>query len=320
MKLRKVYLTSAVFAVTTTLVLGFLLLRGYGSWNLSKVMGLISRIPFQTQGMERGEPSIPEAYVGKLQLFILAGQSNMAGVADMPKTALKTHPKIYVFGNDYRWKLAKEPVDSSIDQVDRVSRDNDAGFGPSVSFAETLLEQRPAMVIGLIPCAKGGSSIAEWRRNLSDQTLYGSCLKRVRAASPMGNVAGLLYFQGEIDTVDPKEQPGKTLLPGRWADEFKLLVEHWRRDFNLPELLIVFAQIGTNTEPDRFKHWTVVKAQQRQVQLPFTAMITTDDLALEDYVHFTSESYQTIGQRFAKAYLALLAAKATEDSRSGKPR
>ncbi len=35
-------------------------------------------------------------------------------------------------------------------------------------------------------------------------------------------------------------------------------------------------------------------------------MITTDDLALKDGVHFTSESYQTIGGRFAEAYLNLI--------------
>jgi hypothetical protein len=35
-------------------------------------------------------------------------------------------------------------------------------------------------------------------------------------------------------------------------------------------------------------------------------MITTDDLALRDVVHFTSESYQTIGKRFAEAYVNLI--------------
>ncbi|MBD1847881.1 hypothetical protein H6F89_31785 [Cyanobacteria bacterium FACHB-63] len=50
-------------------------------------------------------------------------------------------------------------MDDLTNQVDKVSEDKDAGFGPSVSFATALLEQRRNMVIGLIPCAKGGSSI-----------------------------------------------------------------------------------------------------------------------------------------------------------------
>lgn len=69
---------------------------------------------------------------------------------------------------------------------------------------------------------------------------------------------------------------------------------------------MVFGQIGTNANPERFKNWAVVKEQQRTVRLPFSKMIVTDDLALKDYVHFTTESYQIIGQRFANAYLNVL--------------
>jgi hypothetical protein len=95
------------------------------------------------------------------------------------------------------------------------------------------------------------------------------------------------------------------LLPNRWADEFAILVRDWRRDLNLPDLPVMFAQIGTNTEPKRFKNWAMVKEQQCKVRLPFSAMITTEDLPLQDYVHFTTGSYQIIGRRFAKAYMQL---------------
>jgi hypothetical protein len=122
----------------------------------------------------------------------------------------------------------------------------------------------------------------------------------------MGEIAGLLYFQGEIDAVDPKKQTDRTFLPDRWADKFLVLIRDLRRDLNLPNLPVVFAQIGTNTEPESFKNWAVVKEQQPKARLPFSAMIATDDLPLKDYFHFTTESYQIIGQRFAKAYIKLL--------------
>ena len=44
-----------------------------------------------------------------------------------------------------------------------------------------------------------------------------------------------------------------------------------------------------------------------------TAMITTDDLPLLDGVHFTAESYRTIGERFAKAYWDLLQSPNVEE-------
>jgi len=250
--------------------------------------------------------TIPSTYQGKVQLFVLAGQSNMSGLGELPSDARETNSQIYVFGNDYRWKLAKEPLDDATGQVDAVSIDTPAGYSPALSFATALLKHYPDIVIGLIPCAKGGSSIHEWQRNLSDNTLYGSCLKRIKAASTQGEVAGVLYFQGEIDALNPQEVPEKTLSPYQWAEEFTLLINSWRSDLNYPNLPIVFAQIGSHTEPDRFIHWEIVKEQQSTVQLPFTTMITTDDLALQDYVHFTTESYRIIGQRFANAYLSLV--------------
>lgn len=145
--------------------------------------------------------------------------------------------------------------------------------------------------------------MVQWRRSLSDNTLYGSCLKRVRAASVMGHIAGILFFQGEAEAIDPAYYQETELFPHEWRDRFELLVNHWRVDLGTPDLPVIFAQIGSNTAPDIFVNWEIVKEQQRSVQIPHCKMITTDDLALKDAVHFTTESYQIIGRRFAEAYI-----------------
>jgi hypothetical protein len=247
--------------------------------------------------------NILKEYQGKLHLFILAGQSNMSGRGDIPQTAAAPNPRIYVFGNNYQWRLAAEPIDDPHDQVDKVSEDKNAGYSPALSFAETIVERRPEMSIGLIPCAMDSTTIHDWERNLSDKTLYGSCLKRARAASTMGSVAGVLFFQGESDALDPKKNPDLLLSPDQWADKFTVLINDWRSDLGLPELPVVFAQIGTNTRPNRYPNWKAIQQQQSSVRLQFCKMITTDDLALGDTVHFTTKSYQIIGKRFAEAYL-----------------
>lgn len=249
--------------------------------------------------------AIPAEHRGKLKLFILAGQSNMSGRGDVPRWHVDPDPRIYVFGNDYIWRPAAEPIDDPRNQVDRISEDRIAGFSPALAFAKAVLEHHPDLSIGLIPCAKGGSSIYEWRRNQSDNTLYGSCLKRAHAASRMGRVAGLLFFQGESDALDPMRHPQMTLLPGKWEENFTVIVSHWRSDLKSPELPVVFAQIGTNRTPGQFPNWKIVQEQQQRVRLPFVAMITTDDLTLKDTVHFTTEGYVTIGRRFAGAYLGI---------------
>jgi hypothetical protein len=216
------------------------------------------------------------------------------------------NPRILVFGNDYRWHIAAEPIDVAYNQIDIVSEDSDAGHSPSMAFAHALLEHNPKMVIGLIPCAKGASSIAEWQRHMSDQSLYGSCLKRARAASTVGRFAGLLIIQGEADAMDPIRSPEHSVNPKRWSALFSAFINDFRLDLSEPDLPVVYAQISTNTTPAAFPNWELVKEQQRLTKLSASAMITTDDLTLMDNVHFTTESNQIIGARFAEAYWGLV--------------
>ena len=299
MKVKLTRIVAAVVTLSIGAILGIALQKRYSvgdvveSWSASTTASAV-------------EDGVPEELQGRLSLFILAGQSNMAGRGPVSESDRNGNSRVFVFGNDYRWRIAVEPIDDPHNQVDEVSLDPDAGPGPGLAFATFLVERHPDVAIGLIPCAKGGSTIYEWRRSLSEDTLYGSCLKRVRAASTMGHVAGLLFFQGEADAMDPELYQETVLLPDEWGGRFETLVNNWRDDLGWPELPVVFAQIGTHAAPDIFVNWAVVQEQQGLVQLPLCEMITTDDLALADIVHFTLESYQMIGRRFAKAYLSLI--------------
>jgi hypothetical protein len=236
-----------------------------------------------------------------MSLFLLVGQSNMVGWAPLPKEQ-QTSPQVYIFGNDYRWRVASDPVDDAHNQVDKVSEDLNAAYSPSLAFALASLEHHPETVIGLIPCAKNSSAIVQWQRNLSDQSLYGSCLKRARAASLMGHISGILFFQGETDTLDPALYPEPKPHAFDWAQLFSVFITNLRQDLDEPDLPVVYAQLGSKPPSTEFKHWDVVKEQQSSLHLPMTAMITTDDLPLMDDVHFTADSYRIIGRRFADAY------------------
>ena len=248
---------------------------------------------------------IPREYQGEMRLFILAGQSNMVGWAPIPDGE-KTDPRIYVFGKDYQWRIADHPIEDAFNQVDMISENRIAGFGPAMDFALASLDLHPDIVIGLIPCAKNSSGIIQWQRDLSDQSLYGSCLKRVRAASQMGIISGILFFQGETDALDPIQYPDPPPHPSDWAQLFTTLIVDLRNDLHEPDLPVVFAQIGTNWSPEAFPNWDIVREEQASTQLHMTTMITTDDLLLLDGLHFTSDSYRIIGNRFADAYWELV--------------
>jgi len=284
---------------------GSLIQKTIGVGNVLRAVG----IPYPTS-VPPGDPyalstiEIPQAYRGQLSLFILVGQSNMVGWAPIPRPE-KTDPRIYVFGNDYHWRIASEPVDHAFNQVDKVSEDHFAAYGPALAFAFASLDRHPQDVIGLIPCAKNSSAIVQWQRNLSDQSLYGSCLKRAQAASPMGRIAGILFLQGETDAQDPVLYPEPEPQPFDWGPLFTAFITDLRNDLDEPELPVIFAQLGPDPLSKGFPNWKIVQEQQESINLPMTAMITTDDLPVLDGVHFTAESYRTIGRRFAEAYWGL---------------
>lgn len=298
-----------VFGFIAGSAVGAAVQRSVGLGNILRSIGYSyptrTPIPPTPTPLPNLSAEIPEIQQGQLALFILAGQSNMSGVGPVPPDAPAPSPQIFVFGNDYHWHIAQEPIDNPAMQVDEVSKDKFAGFSPGLAFATSLLALDPERSIGLIPCAKGSTSISQWGRDLSDNSLYGSCLKRARAASTMGEIAGILFFQGEDDAVDPVRFPARNPQPHEWAERFSQWVADFRRDLGDPTLPIIFAQIGVHRAPELLTEWETVQAQQASIQLPRVAMIRTEDLTLQDEVHFSAESYQVIGARFAEAYWQL---------------
>ncbi len=256
------------------------------------------------------EPTaVPESTQGKLALFVMAGQSNISGRGRVTRGAANPFGEhVFVFANDYRWRKASVPVDAPDGQVDFISLDPKPGLGPGPTVAAEWLKANPGRSLGLIPCARGSSVIAQWQPSLSEDSLYGSCLKRIRAASLMGKVEGVLFFQGEWDALKPEAMQGVfrgTVDHTKWARRFTGYVRGMRRDLGKPRLPVVFAQLGDHGDPAKYVNWSKIQAIQAGIRLPKVAMIQTAGLPLRDKVHFNAESQREIGRRFARAYLRL---------------
>lgn len=246
-----------------------------------------SSTPVYTPIVPASSLVIPENLRGELALYALMGQSNMSGRGIVPGS--QTTGTVWNFRNSFHWVLAVEPVDATGGEVDVVSSDPpNAGYSPALSFGLEMGSN-----IGLVPCAKGGSSISEWQRSFGDDTLYGSCWKRILAASQMGDLEGILFFQGESDADTEAEA-------NLWAYRFTQFVSAIRSDFgNIP---IVFAQLGGPATG--FAYWNTVKDQQASIDLACVEMITTDDLP-NNNGHFFTAGYIVIGERFAEKMMEM---------------
>lgn len=258
---------------------------------------------------EADATQVPQELRGKMDVWLLIGQSNMVGQGVLQDSSSKPHPRVWMLGNDYQWKAATEPIDSAQNQIDAISLDPNAAVGPAMSFALALVQKDAAVQIALVPCAKGGRPLKYFLRPAGEEipnrdSLYGSALHRARQARKMGRLAGVLFFQGEGDANDATKRP--ETFGGQWDTHFAQWVSDFRRDLESPTLPIIFAQIGT-TISRNYPRWEEVKAAQARVKLPNVAMIQTEDLPRKDAVHFTTPAYEEIGRRFANAALKLAA-------------
>jgi hypothetical protein len=237
-----------------------------------------------------------QAVDNNLYLIVLAGQSNMVGKGDIDKLPLgfpKNGSRIWNFTNAYTWELAKEPLHS----VDSVSRNRRPGVGPALAMADAFATQHPQVKIGLIPCAKGGSSIEEWQRDLSRSSLYGSCLYRQKLAEQYGKIRAVVFWQGGQDGLDKKTAEN-------WGENFKKMVTAWRTDIgdpNLPVIMLVLKP-GTKQTLRKFPYRDIVREQQLSVKMRnLTKIETTGYEYYRNDIHLTTAGQLALGPVIEKA-------------------
>lgn len=154
-------------------------------------------------------------------VFALSGQSNMSGRGTNNQTFSNSAggTTAYLLGNDDQYKQLSDPSDSNTVQVDSVSSDASAGGSWAVRFAHHWLASSDVPVC-LIPCAKGGSTIADWSRSTLATTLYGSMKRRIDA---VGGVKAVFFQQGEADSNDAN---------GTLATTYQAALEQLANDIN----------------------------------------------------------------------------------------
>ena len=248
------------------------------------------------------DPAVLPAGCERLDLYLLIGQSNMKGRGFMPAEA-KSDPRLLMMHlRDDHWYRARHPLHLTGDAKSFEGHDN-AGVGPGLAFAETILAGDPKAAIGLLPCAKGGSAIKLWGEK---GPLYLEAIRRTKLALSQGpagktRLRGVLWLQGEADA-----KPGAIeTYPAALLD----LVDRLREDLGDPGLPFLASTI-LEVKPDTP---TSFKAEMNEILLglpthrPRTACVDARDLKghIGDGVHFDTASQEEIGRRYAKHFSEL---------------
>ena len=226
-------------------------------------------------------------------VFIMAGQSNMAGRGTVEPQDTITNPRILSIDSLGNWKAAQEPL--HFYEPTRV------GLDCGMSFAKELMKYIPEDVtIAMIPTAVGGSAIDQWINDETyrDVALLANLKSKTDLAKEKGVIKGILWHQGESDAY--------LGLINKYASNMEILFDKFRQIADHDELPIIVGELGSFF-PDQ-KSWNQLNDQIQSYANKdnFTEVISTSDLNHKgDSLHFDAASQRKMGERFAKKYLEL---------------
>ena len=227
-----------------------------------------------------------------LWVFILAGQSNMAGRGLVEPQDTVPNKRVYSLNKKGDIIFAKEPL--------HFYEPSMAGLDSGLSFGKVLIGQIPDSIsVLLIPTAVGGSSISQWLNDSihRDVKLFSNFKQKAELGMRYGTVKGILWHQGESDA-KTKEAP-------MYQIKLLELFYQFRKIIGNQETTVLIGQLGSySTNPlwskinDHIKYYVSTD--------PNSGMINTQDLKDKgDKVHFNSEAQRLMGERFVNELIKL---------------
>jgi hypothetical protein len=229
----------------------------------------------------------------KLHLYLLMGQSNMAGRGQIGAEDKTPHPRALLFTLQNKWEPAVEPVTHD--------KPGMLGVGPGLAFGKAMAASDPGATIGLVPCAFGGTPLKRWERT---GDLYSNPVQRARLAMREGTLKGIIWHQGESDS-------DTATNANSYSDRLSRMIQDIRADLGTPDLPFVVGQIGEflyDRGPEHSPYARVVNSALAVLpeKVPATACAPSKGLKDKgDVLHFDAASQREFGRRYAAEMLRL---------------
>ncbi len=241
-----------------------------------------------SQTKNAAEPSTQLPRKDQFHLYLLIGQSNMAGRGALETADKQPHARVLKFTQELTWAPAVDPLhfDKPI-----------AGVGLGTSFGKIMADTSPRVTIGLVPCAVGGTPLSRWTK---DGDLHQQALTRIKTAMKDGMLKGILWHQGESDAADLQ-------LAQTYASRLSQMIRDLRAELGEPNVPFVAGKLGEFlplTRNDVPSHWKLVNEQLGIAATLAGNAAVVDSAGLQhkgDDVHFDTPSLRELGKRYAVA-------------------
>ena len=219
-----------------------------------------------------------------LRIFLLIGQSNMAGRGPVEAVDQVPHPRVFTLTKELTWVPAVDPL-----HFDKPAM---VGVGLGSSFARMVADADSRAVIGLVAAAFGGTSLDQWE---PDGELYRAAVNRARVALKRGKLAGILWHQGEADSALEKA--------ATYAVRFATMIARLRTDLDAADVPVIVGETGRFREDAGPINAVLASLPQH---VPDCAFVPADGLTDKgDKLHFNTASLREFGRRYAHAWFTL---------------
>lgn len=228
-------------------------------------------------------------------VFMLAGQSNMAGRGQVEPQDTIPHERVFTINERGDMILAQEPLHFYEEAL--------TGLDCGLSFGKTVVGGLPdSLSVLLIPTAVGGSSLRQWLEDSVHRSvpLFTNFQEKVAIGKQYGKIKAILWHQGESDA-------NETDLP-YYQGRLSRVFTNFRETVGDRTLPILIGELGSFSGDE---HWAEVNRQLAQYVSHdrHATLIATQDLKDKgDHIHFDSESQRLLGKRLATAFLERWAA------------
>ena len=221
--------------------------------------------------------------------FLLIGQSNMAGRGTLGSVPPISSKNVAVLRNG-RWQGLYYPVN-----CDRPF----SGHCLAESFADAYAKAHPDVLVGLIPCADGGTSLDQW---CEGGLLYDHAVMQTRLALRTSTVVGVLWHQGEADC-------SPALYP-LYKEKFNRIKAALRRDLDFHDVPFLVGGLGDflPLRGGSLVNYAHVNASLVKVADadPFCGFVSAEGLGENgDNLHFSAPALREFGLRYYGEFLKL---------------
>jgi len=241
----------------------------------------------------------------KMQSVILMGQSNMVGRGLQSAVDVIENDKILEMNSDGEWVKMEEPL-----RMNDTNREDEVSLG--ASFAKAFVDTFDRE-IGLVPVAKGGSSIYWWQKGYTgsdDEDLYEKAVEYAIKAQETSEICAILWHQGETN---------KNLDPTIYATQLKKMLDNFIADVGLDrdKIVIITGELGEwfgNVKIHEGLYAIADEGYYENYDVVSSKGLTSKEDEKRDDNHFDSPSLRVFGYRyFEKFYEALTDRNCTYD-------